>query len=332
MRGSVTNILSPAGTVVKGYDYDEFGQSSKKGDDNFLNEMTFTGSVMDASSGLQYMNARYYQPSTGRFLSQDTYSGNPYDPWTHHLYVYTGNNPINFIDPTGHSIESLQRELEKATFSRDVYHNAMKNYDPVKDAELYLHANDKYREYSLQVNDLTRRLNEARNSWWNTVPENNVTIPSTNDIISDVGSAFVGAGTSVVQKRASQTVYKKWYVENDYIRYSPGFGHATPRAPKVANTFGRASQVITGVTTAVDIANTWTENNGNTNGDRVIKTGIQVAGTVATAAAGVAIFGAANAWNPIGWGALILAGLATVAVSIGVGQLQEVTYDAMGIE
>ena len=57
---------------------------------------------MDATSGLQYMNARYYQPSTGRFLSQDTYSGNPYDPWTQHLYSYTGNNPINFIDPTGH--------------------------------------------------------------------------------------------------------------------------------------------------------------------------------------------------------------------------------------
>ena len=107
MRGSVTNILSPAGTVVKGYDYDEFGQSSKKGDDNFLNEMTFTGSVMDATSGLQYMNARYYQPSTGRFLSQDTYSGNPYDPWTQHLYSYTGNNPTSFVDPTGHFVISF---------------------------------------------------------------------------------------------------------------------------------------------------------------------------------------------------------------------------------
>lgn len=48
------------------------------------------------------MNARFYQPGTGRFITQDTYSGNVWEPWTQHLYVYCGNNPTNFIDPTGH--------------------------------------------------------------------------------------------------------------------------------------------------------------------------------------------------------------------------------------
>ena len=48
------------------------------------------------------MNARFYQPATGRFLSQDTYSGNAYEPWTQHLYTYCGNNPTNMVDPTGH--------------------------------------------------------------------------------------------------------------------------------------------------------------------------------------------------------------------------------------
>ena len=47
------------------------------------------------------MNARYYQPGTGRFLSQDSYTGNAYDPWTQHLYIYCGNNPTSMIDPTG---------------------------------------------------------------------------------------------------------------------------------------------------------------------------------------------------------------------------------------
>ena len=51
------------------------------------------------------MNARYYNPTTGTFLTQDSYSGNPYDPWTQHLYTYCGNNPVNFIDPTGHKVE-----------------------------------------------------------------------------------------------------------------------------------------------------------------------------------------------------------------------------------
>ena len=67
--------------------------------------MTFTGSVYDKTTGLQYMNARFYQPATGRFLSQDTYSGNAYEPWTQHLYSYVGNNPTNMVDPTGHEAE-----------------------------------------------------------------------------------------------------------------------------------------------------------------------------------------------------------------------------------
>ena len=40
--------------------------------DAFFNEVTFTGNIADAS-GLLYMNARYYNPATARFLSLDTY-------------------------------------------------------------------------------------------------------------------------------------------------------------------------------------------------------------------------------------------------------------------
>ncbi len=83
--------------------YDEFGNLEQTGASGFLHDVTFTGSVSDTSSGLQYMNARYYQPSTGRFLTQDSYKGNPYDPWTQHLYSYCGNNPTNMVDPRGHS-------------------------------------------------------------------------------------------------------------------------------------------------------------------------------------------------------------------------------------
>ena len=101
IRGSVTTIVDGEGAVVKSYDYDEFGVTTASGG-TFFNEVTFTGSVADAS-GLLYMNARYYNPSTARFLSQDTYTGSASDPWTQHLYVYCNNNPVNLVDPTGHS-------------------------------------------------------------------------------------------------------------------------------------------------------------------------------------------------------------------------------------
>ena len=80
--------------------------NTTKEEGDFFNEVTFSSSVADAS-GLQYMNARFYEPQTGRFITQDSYTGNPYDPWTQHLYSYCNNNPINMIDPTGHSARSV---------------------------------------------------------------------------------------------------------------------------------------------------------------------------------------------------------------------------------
>ncbi len=102
MRGSTTAIVGANGKLQKGYSYDTFGAIEESGNKSFLNEVTFTGSVTDNSTGLQYMNSRFYDSSTGRFLTQDSYSGNPYDPWTQHLYSYCGNNPVNMVDPTGH--------------------------------------------------------------------------------------------------------------------------------------------------------------------------------------------------------------------------------------
>ncbi|MGI6665536.1 MAG: RHS repeat-associated core domain-containing protein [Christensenellaceae bacterium] len=102
IRGSVSNIIGPDGNVVTGYAYDAFGNKAQTGDGSFINDVTYTGSVSDDGSGLQYMNARFYQPETGRFLSQDTYTGVAADPRTQNLYSYCGSNPVNFVDLTGH--------------------------------------------------------------------------------------------------------------------------------------------------------------------------------------------------------------------------------------
>lgn len=101
-RGSVTSILGPDAKRIKGYGYDEFGNTEEIGSKSFINDVKFTGAVEDTATGLYYMNARHYNPDTGRFISQDTYKGTAGDPWSQHLYVYTTNNPVNFIDPTGH--------------------------------------------------------------------------------------------------------------------------------------------------------------------------------------------------------------------------------------
>jgi RHS repeat-associated protein len=62
----------------------------------------YNAEAVDTNTGLQYLRARYYNSSIGSFITQDTYTGTLEDPLTQNLYTYTGNNPINLADPSGH--------------------------------------------------------------------------------------------------------------------------------------------------------------------------------------------------------------------------------------
>jgi hypothetical protein len=50
----------------------------------------------------------------GRFINKDTYEGDISNPLTLNLYTYVGNNPLRFIDPSGHDPREVQLMLEMA--------------------------------------------------------------------------------------------------------------------------------------------------------------------------------------------------------------------------
>ncbi|MDT8447829.1 MAG: RHS repeat-associated core domain-containing protein [bacterium] len=69
----------------------------------------FTGQEMDDSTGLIYYNARYYDPSIGRFISPDSVIDGDGTAAIHfNRYAYVANNPINYNDPTGHNLVKFQ--------------------------------------------------------------------------------------------------------------------------------------------------------------------------------------------------------------------------------
>lgn len=58
--------------------------------------------------GLVYMNARYYLPEVGRFISPDSLVPDPSNPQSYNRYSYVLNSPVNSTDPTGHCVTNDQ--------------------------------------------------------------------------------------------------------------------------------------------------------------------------------------------------------------------------------
>jgi RHS repeat-associated protein len=98
---NVTKLVSGGGLVLASYYYDSFGNIvDETGDAE--NSITFAGSVFDKEVNLYYMNSRYYDARIARFMTEDTFRGDPGDALSLNLYTYCSNNPLIYYDPTGH--------------------------------------------------------------------------------------------------------------------------------------------------------------------------------------------------------------------------------------
>ena len=101
MHGNVVQLLDESGNVTKTYEYDSFGNEVKpeKKDEN---PYRYCGEYYDKETEEVYLRARYYEPSVGRFITRDTYTGESDEPLSLHLYTYCENDGVNMVDPSGH--------------------------------------------------------------------------------------------------------------------------------------------------------------------------------------------------------------------------------------
>jgi RHS repeat-associated protein len=111
-HGDVVQLTGTDGNVAKTYGYDEFG-IEKNIDSSDTNPFRYCGEYFDKETGTIYLRARYYDPATSRMLtedcvwsSQDTLGNGVKvdDPLSLNLYLYCQDDPINYADPSGHTL------------------------------------------------------------------------------------------------------------------------------------------------------------------------------------------------------------------------------------
>ena len=96
-QGSIRNLTDSSGTIANSYIYDSYGRTLAVAE-SVPQPFTYTGRELDAESDLYYYRARYYEPESGRFLSEDPIG---FAGGDQNLYGYVLNNPLNFVDPFG---------------------------------------------------------------------------------------------------------------------------------------------------------------------------------------------------------------------------------------
>ena len=114
IQGDITSIIDSEGNKVCSYIYDGYGNHIVLNqDDNLendplsighINPFRYRGYYFDEESGLYYLNSRYYDPETGRFISPDVLSILDETKGQINglnLYMYCGDNPIVRIDTYG---------------------------------------------------------------------------------------------------------------------------------------------------------------------------------------------------------------------------------------
>ncbi|MDD4860838.1 MAG: toxin TcdB middle/N-terminal domain-containing protein, partial [Smithellaceae bacterium] len=98
--GSSSIVTDQNGQQVQHLEYAPYGSVSKnEGAD--VTDYKFTSKELDAT-GLYFYSARYYDPEIGRFVTPDTIVQAPYDPQSLNRYSYCRNNPVKYVDPSGH--------------------------------------------------------------------------------------------------------------------------------------------------------------------------------------------------------------------------------------
>ena len=96
-QNTVRRVVGSSGSLVANFDFDSYGNVQSTSNPAAVDELFgYSGMQYDSSARLDYDQARWYDPISGRFLSRDPANADLQNP-----YRYVGNDPTSLTDPTG---------------------------------------------------------------------------------------------------------------------------------------------------------------------------------------------------------------------------------------
>jgi len=112
-QSDIIGLLDEEYNKVANYTYDSWGKiisiedkdGNKITDENniaLINPFRYRSYYYDSESEMYYLNSRYYNPDTGRFLNADGLLGASVEETRYNLYTYSANNHVNMTDESGH--------------------------------------------------------------------------------------------------------------------------------------------------------------------------------------------------------------------------------------
>ena len=118
LQGDIIGLIDSTGMEVVTYTYDTWGKllSKTDGSGNGLaekNPFRYRGYYYDAEVGLYWLQSRYYDSETRRFVNADGYVSTSQGLNGNNMFIYCGNNPINNVDPSGMLWEKIKKRIKK---------------------------------------------------------------------------------------------------------------------------------------------------------------------------------------------------------------------------
>ena len=110
LQGDVVKLVTSSGSAVATYEYDAWGSIlSKSGTMADKNPLRYRGYYYDTETGYYYLQSRYYNPASRRFINADSYASTGQGFVGTNMFSYCNNDPVIYADTTGHALDPRLR-------------------------------------------------------------------------------------------------------------------------------------------------------------------------------------------------------------------------------